>query len=106
VVLARSVQRSFTVRGDADQAQRRHAERVDDLGVSRLLFSSEAARMTLSELLDPLGGATAPLETGHSRLSCVGSTGSVVDTVACVRCRPDYSRLVLGGGALATGGKP
>jgi hypothetical protein len=50
-VLARSVQRSFTVHGDADQAQRRQHELAEELGVNRLLFSSEAARMTLSELL-------------------------------------------------------
>jgi hypothetical protein len=50
-VLARSVQRSFTMHGDAHQARRRQAELVEGLGVSRVLFTTEAARMSVAELL-------------------------------------------------------
>lgn len=49
---ARSVQRSFTVRGDAGYAASRRRELVDDYGVSRLAFTTEGARFTVAELME------------------------------------------------------
>jgi integrase len=46
-----SVQRSFTVRGDAEFAERRRRELVDDYGVSRVAFTTEAAGLTVAELM-------------------------------------------------------
>lgn len=51
-VHSRSVQRSFTVHGDAELAQRRRRELVDDYGVSRVAFTSEAARLSVAELME------------------------------------------------------
>ena len=48
----RSVQRSFTVHGDIEFAMRRRRELVDDYGVSRVAFTSEAARLTVAELME------------------------------------------------------
>jgi integrase len=48
----RSVQRSYTVRGDAEHAERRRRELVDEVGVSRVVFSGEAARLTVRDLLE------------------------------------------------------
>jgi hypothetical protein len=39
-VRGRSVQRSFTVHGDADFAERRRRELIDDYGVTRIDFTS------------------------------------------------------------------
>jgi len=47
-----SVQRSFTVHGDEDAAQRRRQELVADFGVSRVNFTTEAARLTVAELME------------------------------------------------------
>jgi len=49
---ARSVQRSFTVRGDGELAERRRRELVDDYGVSRVAFTTEAAGLTVAELME------------------------------------------------------
>lgn len=51
-VFGRSVQRSFTVHGDAEYAQRRRQELVDDHGVSRVDFTTAGARLTVGELLE------------------------------------------------------
>ncbi len=51
-VRARSVQRSYTVRGDAAHAEQRRRELVDDIGVSRLIFTGEAAHLTVSDLME------------------------------------------------------
>lgn len=51
-VHARSVQRSFTVRGDAEFAERRRRELVDDYGVNRVAFTTEAARLTVADLME------------------------------------------------------
>ena len=51
-VRGRSVQRSFTVHGDEDVAQRRRAELVADFGVSRVNFTTEAARLTVAQLME------------------------------------------------------
>jgi integrase len=51
-VHARSVQRSFTVHGDVDVAERRRRELVDDYGLSRVAFSTDAARLTVAELME------------------------------------------------------
>jgi integrase len=50
-VFGRSVQRSFTVHGDGEVAQRRRRELVDDYGVSRVANTTEAARLTVAELM-------------------------------------------------------
>lgn len=50
-VHARSVQRSFTVHGDDEIAERRR-ELVDDYGVSRIAFTSEASRLSVAELME------------------------------------------------------
>jgi integrase len=50
-VHARSVQRSVTVHGDAEFAERRRRELVDDYGASRVAFTTEAARLTVAELM-------------------------------------------------------
>jgi hypothetical protein len=75
---ARSVQRAFTVYGDADQARRRQSELVQELGVSRLLFSGEAAPYDAVGAAGALGRGAAPLEAGDNRLPYLGSAGSVV----------------------------
>ena len=49
---SRSVQRSFTVHGDKEAAEQRRRELVDDFGISRAAFASEASRMTVAELLE------------------------------------------------------
>lgn len=46
------MQRSYTVRGDAKDAERRRRELVDQVGVSRLVFTGEAARPTVADLLE------------------------------------------------------
>jgi integrase len=46
------VQRSFTVHGDAEYAERRRQELVEDYGVNRVAFTSEAARLTVGELME------------------------------------------------------
>lgn len=51
-VFGRSVQRSFTVHGDAEYAQRRRRELVDGYGVSRVEFTTAGARLTVGELLE------------------------------------------------------
>lgn len=51
-VRGRSAQRSFTVHGDAEYAERRRRELVDDFGVSRVDGTSEAARLTVAGLLE------------------------------------------------------
>jgi hypothetical protein len=50
-VRARSVQRSFTVHGDEESVRRRRDELVADFGVSRLNFSTEAARLTAADVM-------------------------------------------------------
>ena len=55
-VRARSVQRSFSVRGAAEAAERRGRELVDDVGVSRVVLSGEGARLTFGDLLEALDG--------------------------------------------------
>ena len=49
---SRSVQRSFTVHGDKEAAEQRRRELVDDFGISRIAFASEASRLTVAELLE------------------------------------------------------
>jgi hypothetical protein len=51
-IRARSLQRSFTVRGDAEQAEHSRQELVEDFGVSRVLFSGAAAGLTVADLLN------------------------------------------------------
>jgi len=51
-VHARSVQRSFTVHGNEAVVERRRAELVADFGVSRINFSTEAARLTVADLME------------------------------------------------------
>ena len=51
-VHARSVQRSFTVHGDEEAAERRRWELVADFGISRVAFASEASRLSVGELLE------------------------------------------------------
>lgn len=51
-VHGRSVQRSFTVHGDAAFAEQRRRELVDDHGVSRVDFTTAGARLTVGELLE------------------------------------------------------
>ena len=51
-VHARSVQRSFTVHGDDGTAERRRRELVDDHGLSRVAFTSEASRLSVAELME------------------------------------------------------
>jgi len=50
-VHSRSVQRSFTVHGDNEAAEQLRRELVDDFGISRIAFASEASRLTVAELL-------------------------------------------------------
>jgi integrase len=52
MVRGRSVQRSFTVRGDAVFAEQRRRELVEDHGVTRVDFATAGARLTLGELLE------------------------------------------------------
>jgi hypothetical protein len=51
-VRGRSVQRSFTVHGDADYAEQRRRVLVDDHGVTRVDFAVAGARLTVGELLE------------------------------------------------------
>lgn len=51
-VRSRSVQRSFTVHGDESFAEQRRAELTADFGVSRVNFTTEAARLTVAELME------------------------------------------------------
>ena len=51
-VHARSVQRSFTVHGDEEAAEQRRRELVDDFGISRVAFASEASRLSVGALLE------------------------------------------------------
>lgn len=51
-VRGRSVQRSFTIHGDADFAERRRRELVADHGVTRVDFTTVGARLTVGELLE------------------------------------------------------
>jgi integrase len=51
-VHVRSVQRSFTVHGDKVTAELRRRELVDDFGISRVVFASEASRLSVGELLE------------------------------------------------------
>ena len=53
----RSVQRSFTLHGDAEFAQRRRYELVDDCGVSRVAVTSDMARLSVADLLGRFLGA-------------------------------------------------
>lgn len=48
----RSVQRSFTVHGDATVAEQRRRELVDAYGVSRVDFTTAGARLTVGELME------------------------------------------------------
>jgi hypothetical protein len=48
----RSLQRSFTVHGDAKLAELRRRELVDLWGITRLALPTEGARLTVGELLD------------------------------------------------------
>ena len=48
----RSCQRSFTIHGDAEYAQRRRRELVDLWGVTRVAITSAGARLTTADLLD------------------------------------------------------
>jgi len=50
-VRGRSVQRSFTVRGDQQLDARRRDELVADVGVSKLTFSGDGAQLTVGDLL-------------------------------------------------------
>jgi hypothetical protein len=51
MVRGRSIQRSFTVRGDAVFAEQRRRELVEDHGVTRVDFATAGARLTVGELL-------------------------------------------------------
>jgi integrase len=51
-VHSRSVQRSFTVRGDGVFAEKRRRELVEDYGVTRVDFTTAGARLTVGELLE------------------------------------------------------
>ncbi len=48
----RSCQRSFTIHGDAEHAQRQRRELVDLWGVTRVAITSEGAQLTTADLLD------------------------------------------------------
>ncbi len=48
----RSCQRSFTIHGDAEYAQRQRRELVDLWGVTRVAITSEGAQLTTADLLD------------------------------------------------------
>ena len=48
----RSCQRSFSVHGDAEYAQRQRRELVDLWGITRVAITSEGARLTTADLLD------------------------------------------------------
>jgi hypothetical protein len=50
-VVGRSVQRSFTVRGDAALAEQRRRELVTDFGISRFSVTTSAARMNVGDLM-------------------------------------------------------
>lgn len=49
--LRRSVQRSFTVHGDREVADRRRSELVGQVGVARALLGGEGARLNVGDLL-------------------------------------------------------
>jgi len=51
-VRGRSVQRSFTVRGDREHAEARRRELVADVGATRVDATATGARMTVGELLE------------------------------------------------------
>lgn len=51
-VTGRSVQRSFTVRGDAEQVEEHRRKLVECLGVDRSALYCEGARWTLAEPLE------------------------------------------------------
>ncbi len=51
-VSVRSVQRSFTVHGDAEQVEEHRRRLVESLGVDRSALYCEGARWTLAELLE------------------------------------------------------
>jgi len=55
-VHVRSVQRSFTVHGDEEAAEQRRRELVDDFGISRAAFASEASRLSVGEPLERFCG--------------------------------------------------
>jgi integrase len=48
----RSCQRSFTIHGDTEYAQRQRRELVDLWGVTRVAIKSQGARLTTADLLD------------------------------------------------------
>ena len=50
-------QRSFTIHGDAEYAQRQRRELVDLWGVTRVAITSEGAQLTTADLLDRYGRA-------------------------------------------------
>jgi integrase len=52
MVHGRSVQRSFTVRGDVSFAEQRRRELVEDHGGTRIDFATAGARLTVGELLE------------------------------------------------------
>jgi hypothetical protein len=70
-----SVQRSFTVHGDAEFAKRRRRELVDDYGVSRVAFTTEAARLTVAELMTRFFEAPASVEAGDGGVASPGGEG-------------------------------
>ena len=63
-VTGRSVQRSFTVHGDAEQAEEHRRKLVECLGVDRSALYCEGARWTLAELHERFVAATS---TGGQR---------------------------------------
>jgi integrase len=93
-VTGRSVQRSFTVHGDADVAQARCAELVERFGVDRRALFCTGARLDLAELLERfLAGnghwrpATRSSNTSVARFLTtdpLGSTGLAAITPAVV----------------------
>lgn len=61
----RSVQRSFTVHGDAAVAEQRRRDLVEDFGVSRVEFTTVGARLSVGELMERF--FEAPRTSGSRR---------------------------------------
>ena len=85
-VHSRSVQRSFTVHGDNEAAEQLRRELVDDFGISRIAFASEASRLTVAELLKRF--FAAPLEARYRGVARARRSSSMTKTLpmSSTRC--------------------
>lgn len=115
-VLGRSVQRSFTVHGDPDDARLRRRELVDAHGVSRVDFTTAGARLTVGELLErfleaphlwkpatvvshrPVIHALLADPLSQRRLAVPDPAGDVRATICRWRCRASRYRRCRPGG--------